>query len=371
MRALIVVLGALAACGRIGFDGQPDDPAIEVDGFSTSSPSFTLIPDATLTIPPSASRWLLMSSATLQSDSLSSESGPEMRYVLDGVELGLGGSQNSELDRPGPFQHFAVIDGKPTEQTVTFELRDISSGTARVEQLRAYAIPTAPAVYQTADPIVNVTSPTFTPVATFPVEPGDYLFFGLVNASDDPGSSDCFTQWRMADGLPAGMDMQNPRAAWQPRISIWRETIGAPSTIALEARVNTDTSRVQYIRLLGYRIADLALDFATKPALVRTTTEAPVLELVPTITAQRYLFIGSSRFAEDCDGDMIIAGREITFEGAATSTISHVQGNCAYENSYGVVELLQTRPSKLTTTIRSTNGEEVLAADSTLLLLGL
>src|SRR6188768_1071117 len=127
MRAAIVLFGALAACGRIGFDDvtgtRPDadngDTSIEVDGFSTSSPSFTQIPDATLTIPPSTSRWLLVTTATLQSDSLSRDGGGELRYLLDGVELGIGGAQNNEIDRPGPFQHFAVIDGKPEPQVVS------------------------------------------------------------------------------------------------------------------------------------------------------------------------------------------------------------------------------------------------------------
>lgn len=365
------MLGALAACGRIGFDARPDDPAIEVDEFSTSSPAFEPVPDATLTIPPSASRWLLMTTATLQSDSLDLDAGAELRYLLDGVELGLGATQNSELDRPGPFQHFAAIEGAAVAQTVSFELHDLGGGTATVRHLRAYAIPTQPAIYETADAMASVTAQVATPVATFAVEPGDYLFFGLVNASEDPGNSDCHTQWRAASGALAGKSMQNPRGARQPRISIWRESIAIPSTIALEARVGNNIGTVEYIRLLGYRVADLVLDLVAMPAEVTTTTEAKVLELVPTITAGRYLFIASSRLEEQCDGNGVSAGREITFAGPTTSSISHAQDNCAYENSYGVVELFEQRPGKLSTTIRSTNGEEVVATDSTLLLLGL
>src|SRR5215203_3839027 len=99
MRALVLI-GALAACGRIGFESSAsprDETAIVIDGFSTDSFEFTPIPDATLTIPPSTSRWLLMTTATLQSSSLDADLAAELRYTLDGIELGMGGTQNSEL----------------------------------------------------------------------------------------------------------------------------------------------------------------------------------------------------------------------------------------------------------------------------------
>ncbi|MBA3453369.1 MAG: hypothetical protein H0T42_09790 [Deltaproteobacteria bacterium] len=108
-----LLLVALIGCGRLDFDPTGDartgdaataiEPlAIEPARFSTTSPTFVEIPGASLTLPPSPGiTWLVLVSGALQSSSFA-EIGVEARYLIDGIERGLGGTQAIVTDRPGP-----------------------------------------------------------------------------------------------------------------------------------------------------------------------------------------------------------------------------------------------------------------------------
>ena len=369
MRVALLVF-VFGACGRIGFDALPPErTVVELDEFETASPTFVRVDE--LVIPPSTGRWIVVATATLQSTSLDAEYGAELRYTIDGVERGVGGTQTAALDRPGPFQHFVVVDGTAAEQIVTFELRDVSEGTARVEQLRAYALPLGDgAFYAAADDILELATLTYLPAVGFePTVPGEYLWFGLVNASDAPGRSDCYTRWTGANGLPVARSLHMPRAAWQSHLVIWRETVAQGAKITLEVQTSNEGGRIRYARLLGIPTADIAFAFSSKEAVVTTTTEALVHELAPQLAGDRFLRVASTRLDSDCDVTSPQADREVIFEGGAPSAIRHAIDNCSYQSTYGVFEMLDALPSKLKTTIRSGNGGVVNASDSTLLLI--
>jgi hypothetical protein len=368
------LLVMLAACGRIGFDGVPagDEPlGIEVDAFETTSPTFVPVPGGTLTLPPSPHRYLLLATATLQSSSFA-EIAAELRYTVDNVERGMGGTQNTDANHPGPFEHFVVIDGTPVAQTVAFELRDASGGRARVEQLRAYAVELTNGVYAASDAIVPITTSAYVTAASFDLAlpPGEYLFLAVVNASDAPGSSDIYTRWLGVTNSEVAEENHMPRGAWQSLLEVWRETVTTTSVVRLEAKRGNDTSQVRNARVLAIRTSDLAIDYSAKQVTVATTTSRQIDELVPTVTGNLYLRFASLRIEADCNTNTEPAIRTAVFDGTGVqlARIDHVNDNCGYDATYGVVELLRARPSRLVTTLRSENMQNVRASDSTILL---
>ena len=370
------------ACGRIDFDPQEaapvppaDELAIAVASFETTSNAFTPIPDATMEVPPADHRWLLVTTATLQSTSLL-DVAAEVRYTVDGVERGIGGTHNSVVDRPGPFQHYAVLAASDASQTVAFELRDASTGTARIEQLRAYAVPLADdAVFEAVDPVTTVTATTLSPAVTFtPAMPsGEYLMFALANTSEATGS-DCHTRWIGASGAAITNDMQMPRQSLQSQLIIWREQFTAGAKIVLEANITSNTGELRYVRLLALPTLGLPYTYSERTAAIATTTEQLVHDLTPSFEADRYLWIASAQVEPDC---MNIAEPspdvQVVFDGVGVtpSTIAHIVDNCAYQTTFGVVEVLDDMPGTLATTIRSGNGRGVRANGSQIVLLGL
>jgi hypothetical protein len=373
----------LTACGRIGFDASASGSSgvdastgtMLVESFATTSFDFEQIPGATVTIPASQGKWLMLCSATLQSDSLA-ETGAEIKYTVDGIDQGIGGTRTSALGRPGPFQHFVVIDGKPAPQRIVFHLRDASGTEARVEQLRAYAIriPWPSAQYVAADEINTVGWTSYLPHIEFTVgTPGEWLMFGLANTRDAPTNNTMFSQW-VGAGVPAAREYQMPSATWQSQLTIWRQVITNDNVMALHTYVSgTGGSEIRYVRIFGVKVSDLALDYSSAPAIVTTTTEMMVQQLVPTISAGQYLQVSTIRADRTCDGNPVPPIREFSFggEGVSASIISHVVDDCAYESSYGTVELLSERPARLTTTIRSGNGRPVRGSDAVIVLIGL
>ena len=375
MRAALLGLG-LGACGRLGFDPEPSNElAIEVAAFETTSNAFTPIPGATLELPPSDARWLLVTTATLQSTSFD-EIAAEVHYLVDGIERGIGGTQNTAVDRPGPFQHYVVLDPSPSPQTVAFELRDASTGTARIEQLRAYAIQLPDVVnYEAVDAVTTVTSVALAPAVTFTpaIDPGEYLFFALANSNEGTGS-DCYTRWIGAAGAPINSEMHMPRRSLQSQLLIWRETIAAGASFVLESRSGSDTAELRNVRLLAVPTASFPYAYSERTTTISTTTEQIVHELTPSFTADRYLWVSSARVEPDC---MNVVDpppdKQVVFDGIGVtpSTIAHVNDNCAYETTFGVVEILTELPTRLTTTIRSGNGGGVKATGSEIVVLGL
>ena len=106
--------------------------------FSTSSTAFVDIPGGTFEIPPSpGTTWLLVTAATLAQPTLTAF-GAEARYLVSGVEQGMGGTQGMGA---GPWQHFYVFPGMDVPQTVAYQLRDTGGQMASIDHLRIVAMP--------------------------------------------------------------------------------------------------------------------------------------------------------------------------------------------------------------------------------------
>ena len=88
----------------------------------------------------------------------------EARYVLDGVEMGMGGTQTSTPGYPGPWQHFVVIAGTDAPQELRYQLRDSSNAGATMRGLTVAALPFAASdiAYASNDPPHDVISMTAT-----------------------------------------------------------------------------------------------------------------------------------------------------------------------------------------------------------------
>lgn len=317
--------------------------------------------------------------ATLESSSFS-EVAVEARYVVDGVERGIGGTQNVAANRPGPWEHFCVLDGSTSPTDVVFQLRD-SGGTGTIAQLRAVAMPlpeTADAQYATQDPIQSVTSLTYTNVASFTVMPasaGDYLVLLLANLSEAPGASNITSQWLDPSGTPWNNDMFNPRKPWQSVLLMRRITLAAgPSTITLQSYTNAQAG-VRYVRVLALRTDGIpAFAFAHNATPATTTVQTPTItsSLAPVNgTAPAYVAFLSARVESDPANGALLADRGIhfTIDGTETS-IRHVNDNHSYESSYGSVHLLGARPTSLSTGYSSGNGAIVLYLESSIVVLG-
>jgi hypothetical protein len=400
-----VLLAALAGCGRLGFGDvmtatdaavdsvapDPDAPAppsitsLSIPSATAATTTFAPIPGAMLDLPPSpGTTWLLLVSATLDSTT-GGEPAAEARYLVDGVERGLGGTQNIAPSQGGPWQHFAVIAGTTAPQRVAFELRDVSGGTATIRDLFAAGIPLPPGAaagmqHGAVDPLTTVTSSAPMQVASFtftPAGPGPYLVLGLANASDAPGESDIYVQWRDSDGV-LGRDAQLPRRPWQSMMWAWVVPSPSATEYSLWAHRGSGDSSLQYIRWLAVPLDAFAgYAHASAPAFASTAGVAPLplaTAPAPTITgaASRWLYLASAVVGEGCEG-VPLAARQIAFTAgaAALPAIAHTTDNCATELTSGVFALLPSPPPSASIAIASGNGRTVQAWDATVVVLGL
>lgn len=383
---------AVAGC-RFGFDelmDAPDDTAgpitpvaIAPGRFSTTSTTFVDVPGSVILIPPSpGTSWLLVVSAALQSSSLN-YAAVEARYLVDGVERGLGGTESIAVDRPGPWQHFYVFEGNDTPTEIRFQLRDSLGATAVIDQLHAVVAPLPPTVtpvYASSDPVMPVTSMTLTPTATLTLSTpaaGDHLVFLLVNATEAPGSSDINFQWLDPAGQPwHSSTLKNPRGAWQSTMMVRRTTLAAgPSSIVLLANTG-ELAQLQYVRAL-------ALPTAAFPGLIayseNTTKQSTVAatrlttnELQPMLAAApAYLALGTMQIDDDC-ANAVLAARGAHFIIDREEQVAvHAAGNCAYETTYGAVRLMTSAPGYFAAGVSSGNAQNVEHRESALVVLGL
>lgn len=377
--ALIVIV--CVSC-RLNFDERDDRRAFVVDEFSTTSTEFVDIPGATLTIPVSpGTTWLLQTSATLDS-TMPVLVTAEARYLVDGIERGIGGTQNSVPGRPGPWEHFYVLFGSTVEQRVVYQLREATGGTAKIEQLHAIAVRLPPGTephYQSSDDIQSVTATAFAPLVTLSFGPlsGAYVLFLLVNASDLPAQNDCYVQWRGPSGEVLLPELQQPREPWQSMFAIRTIDLDTPdATFTLDAYVSAGgAGRVRYVRAFAMR-ADAFESFAFDRSSTLIDTISPEVSIGPLVTpapdaaAPAYLYIASTIGAEDC-GTTDAERRYHFLVDGEDATIMHVTENCAYVATYGATRLLDHRPDELAIGVSSGNGLHVWMSEATILLLGL
>jgi hypothetical protein len=398
LRACLVAALVAGACGRSGFGEQVDSGAqadardgamtgdtppgihaidVTVSSFTATATSY--LPVSSLVIPPSPGQtWLVLFSASIETSSLA-EIGVEIHYTIGGIERGVGGTQSSAIDRPGPWQHLDVVTGGDTAMPIAIEVRDLMAGKITVRDLHVVAVPmpaAADPLFVADDPVRMISSTTFQPASTFtlPVSgPGDYFVLAVVNASDAPTESDVYVQWNdPITGLHLS-DTQQPRTSWQAMFAMWRDHVTAgPLVIKLESKVGGGMSQLEYARVFAMRTDAFATaQFATSPAEVMTTGTAPVpaADLQPVTSGSSFLYVSTMRMAEDCVGMFADRVAHFTVDGNDLLTTDHRAPNCATQATYGTAQLLLAPPSHLTTSVSSGNGLNVYGDEAAILLL--
>jgi hypothetical protein len=381
----------VAGCGRVGFDLATDAPSsdaavalpevvsTDVGSFSTGSPTFVDISGGAFTLPAAPGvRWLLLTAAWLES-SLGSSITVEARYLVDGVEAGLGATQVSVPGRPGPWQHVDVIDGE-VEHQIVYQLRDAQSATSRISQLHAIAIPvrTADIRFSFFDPPQLATSPTSVPHTPLSLGQlsGDYVFFVSVNASDLPASQDAYVSWIAPNGDVWMQPMQQPREPSQSYFAVHAATVeSSDAQVTLLAWRGGADATVSYVRAVAVRQEAFAsVDFA-RDDVEMTTSQLPEIEGAHVDlaggTASRYVLVTSIGLEEPCVGDPDAERAVHVQVDSTTQTVAHATDNCAYAATYGTVRLLGTRPTHVGIGYSSQNGSAVSYLGSQLVLLGL
>jgi hypothetical protein len=374
-----VVCLVLAGCGRIAFDPDATPEALEIapPTFSTSSTEFVDIPGGTLTIPPSRdTTWLLLTSAALSGQTISAVT-VEARYLVDGIERGLGGTQVTAGF--GPWQHFYVLPGTRSAQTITYQLRDASGGTAAIDQLHAVAIPlpsSAELHVASIDDAQPITATTPTPAATLSLGAlaGDYIVLLLVNGTELPSASDIFLEWRGPADEVLLPTVQFPREPWQSLLAarvLPLTTNDAVFTLYASTRA---TAQIAYARALAIRVdAFASVDQQFSSMNIDTVAPEPVIatQLSPVGEAAQYLYLASSRGEEPCTATPDTLRRLHFLIGSEDRVIEHATDNCSYQLTYGTTDLLPSRPARIGTGVSSGNGEHALLTESQVLLLGL
>jgi hypothetical protein len=370
-------------CGRVGFDPAAGLSPIQVAAppFTTANQEFTNVPGSTLEIPSSPGvSWLVLTSAILQSSSFG-EVDVEARYLVDGVERGIGGTQNAAIDRGGPWQHFVLIDGGATAQLVTYELR-AAVATASIDRLVALAVPLPAAsdpLYATMDPIQSVTGNTPMPYASFTLSPasaGDYVVLLLGNLSERPNGSNIYLNWEAPPGGAWSDEFRLTRQPWQSYLTMGRATLG-PDPVAIKAMSHTSSvsASLQYLRVLalrtdGFASAELAFD-STADLVTSTALSVTNTLVAQASAAASYILVTTADVGETCTVGGAERGTYVIVDGVEEFATHFVTENCAYEHTSGTARLHSTRPAMIETAVSAGNGGEVTEKESAILLLGL
>jgi hypothetical protein len=384
---------AAAGCGRSGFDvldvardTAPDtsDPLaitareIAPPTFTTSSTSFVDVAGGTLVIPPSPGRqWLLLVNGFLSSTSLN-YAGPEARYLVDGIERGLGGTESVDVGKPGPWQHMFVLTGTSDPITVQLQARDTLAAQTTLERARVIAMPipdSADPLYASADAIQLVTSMTLTEVASLvltPASAGEYLVFLLFNDTEEPSGSNVDGQWLDASGIAWGSSLQNARGAWQSVLFARRAVLGpGPTTLRFQAAAAA-MSQVQYIRAFAFRLSGATNALTTLTAGPETSGTTPVTAATLSVSvapAPHYLVFGTTRIDDQCDVGIGVRGIQFVVDDVIDS-FEHLPGNCSTEHTYGHLDLVESPPATMSSGLFSGTGSRMQHVESTLLVLG-
>jgi hypothetical protein len=385
-RLLALACLLLSACGRFGFGSGDDaiDAAAEIHAieiappaFSTSSADFVDVPGGALIVPPSAgTTWLLLTSAGLSATSFATLT-VEARYLVDGVERGLGGTEVT--GGFGPWQHFYVLPGASSAQTITYQLRDASGGGATIDQLHAVALPlpaSADAHYAAVDDAQLITALAPAPAAALSLGAldGEYLVLLLVNGTEMPASSNIFLEWRGPGGEVVVPTSQFPREPWQSLFTARVVPLATSDAVYTLYAYAGSSGQVAYVRALALR----ADGFASLDHQLSTTTidtQAPdasiATQLAPIGDAAQYVYLASTLAEESCTNTPDAVRRLHFMIDGDDRVLEHATDNCSYQLTYGATDLLQARPALIGTGVSSGNGQHVILRDSQILLLGL
>lgn len=380
--------------GPIGSDGDmalardasvllPPPETLAPPAFTTSSKTFVDVPQGDLTVPLSPGLdWLVLFSGRLSSTSVQSFN-VEVRYLVDGIERGIGGVQVFSSSW-GPWQHFMVLSGKAAPQKIQLQLRD-GAGTGTAQDLRVVAFPVPPGAdlhhaEQDATRLVpdgEAHRMGFTPSAA-----GSYLVLALVNAEDTNGGD--VTLWFTGpDGSKwPPLPFTNGRRSWQSFFAARVvDLTPTPQTVGLE--VNTyasgtnDDSQIANARFVALRVGAFPAVYSAEDAAQHVTSgtaevKSPTLSLPLNAAAGRYLVIQSA--AVSATPATTLSERVVRFllNGAELLSVQLETDHTGFRPSFGVFTLASLDPEDvLENAYSSPTGDPVDAVESVIHLVRL
>ena len=246
--------------------------------------------------------WVLLLSARLASESTQPAS-QEVRYLVDGVERGLGQSRvdGTGEGEGGPWQHFDLLP--PESRRVSIEFRSLRAvDLATIEDLRvvAFAVPPgADPVFFEHEEVQTVTQPNATQriyqsIAALDIDPraaGDYLIMLTLLASEAPGVASVGVRavapgaelWPV-EGMVPRPHLANPLDEWQSFMLV-RSLHSDGSAVTVDLQVDgsgTEGSTVRYVRALALRqdaFAQVKIATALEEQTIATDTVVGELDV--------------------------------------------------------------------------------------------
>jgi len=269
----------------------PEPLVVRPPTFRTTASEFEAVPEAVLEVRPSSvdEVWVVLVGGTLGSTGANASDGTaEARFLVDGVERGLSGSNNAVPSLGLPWFHFDRIDGA-SGAAVAVELRSIR-GEAFLSNLVmiAFALPPYADVHfaelAAASISTRVPETYFSPFFSIR-EAGRYVVLATATISEAPGDA-----LRVSLTMPNG-ELQryvNHRSAWLP--VLWQGDSAlpmGPAQFTFEGFSSSGTSSVRDTRILLWR-ADaheyVGFEVAPEPvgiASVNPTTVASLTTAQP------------------------------------------------------------------------------------------
>ena len=355
-----------------------------VASFSTSSTTFTNVTGGTLTFTPSTSSdiWILLVNARLMSTQIASFTrSAEARYLVNGVEHGIGGILNSAANKGASWQHFYRVTGTTAMQTVQVQLRDDSAATATIADLQiiAFLLPAgADFQYTETEAIQAVPSPwtTYESLSFTPSAPGTYLIMALANGTEDPGTGGIgiriedpsLSFW--PDNSAGGRlgHLSNTRIPWRSYFLTRAENLTAtPQTYNLQATGDSVSgSQLRYTRLMAFRTDALDnFETAEDTAITSTTSTTPVVRSVLTTvappSARDYIVIQSLVLSGTSSLDENRAGFET--DDVVKMSYDHVFNGSFHFTSFSFFDALTSSGAvKYENTFSTSNGASAVEA---------
>jgi hypothetical protein len=393
-RIVPAALGLIALAGST-LPAEAQYVEATVASFNTASSTYVNVPGGTVSFTPASLSdiWVLLFSARIGSSSTTALGSVEARYLVNGVEHGMGGTENTPTpNQPGPWTSFYRVTNTTSLQTVQVQLRDIA-GTGTIEQLKiiAFKLPEGADFHYSeteTDTAVPTGWATYQSLTVNPSSPGTYLLMGLATASEAPGTQALYLRFRdpggnfwPADHEPGAQVWDyyiNPSQMYQSFFVARAETLSAASIYELQAYYGGSPSNgtVRYRRFMAFRTdAFESFESTEDVSVTSATSTTPVvksqLETSLPPVARDYIMIQHLSAAVPSGFTGL---RQIGFEADNTVEMSyaHSQQSQFFTTGYSHFDARTTdRVVAYENTFSSSTGNETRAKESVIHVLQL
>jgi hypothetical protein len=365
-----------------------------VASFTTASATYVDVTGGTVSFTPVSATdiWILLFSARIMSSSTTPLGSVEARYLVNGVEHGMGGTENTPTpNQPGPWTSFYRVTGTTATQTVQVQLRDIA-GTGTIEKLQiiAFKLPEGADFHYSeteSDTVVPTGFSVYESLTINPSSPGEYLVMGLMTGSEGPGTQALYIRFKDPVGNywppehEPGVQVWDyyitPSQMFQSFFVARTQTLSGSATYQLEVDGSSDpNSTIRYTRFMAFR-TDAFENFESVEdvATSSTTSTTPVVKSqletsLPPVTRD-YIVLQHLSAAVPSGFTGL---RQIGFEAdnAVTMSYDHSQQSQFYTAGYAFFDAETTdRVVTYENTIASSTGNEIRAKESVIHVLRL